>query len=90
MYDAIFFKLEEKLILIEASINLITRNSYVLFYYYVVPLSIEAQICINSLLKNVGWRQFYFIFFILESKRQVRLHFEINTAISLLAEASKF
>lgn len=48
-----FFKLEEKLILIEASINLITRNSYMLFYY-IVPLSIEAQICMNSLFKNVG------------------------------------
>lgn len=56
-----FFKLEEKLILIEASINLITRNSYMLFYY-IVPLSIEAQICMNSLFKNVGWRQFFFLF----------------------------
>lgn len=48
-----FFKLEEKLILIEASINLITRNSYMLFYY-IVPLSIEVQIYMNSLFKNVG------------------------------------
>lgn len=39
MFDAIFFKLEEKLILIG-------RNSYVLFYY-IVPLSIQPRICMN-------------------------------------------